>query len=110
MSEHPRKGGPAFDPVHPGEILREDILPELKSAGMSLVAFANHLKTTRQTIYDLINERRALTPEMAVRLGAAFGNSPRFWMNLQMNHDLWHASRNVRVAEVGKIETLIPLE
>lgn len=104
MTEYAREGGPAFPPAHPGEILREDILPELKKAGVSLAAFARHLRTTRQTVYDIINEKRAVTPDIALRLGAAFGNSPRFWMNLQTNFDLWHAARDREFSEITKLE------
>ena len=107
MTEHTRQDGPAV-PVHPGEILREDILPELKAGGLSLSAFAQHIGTTRQTVYDIINEKRALTPDIAVRLGAAFGNSPRFWMNLQTNYDLWHAVRKMNLAGITRLDTRAP--
>jgi addiction module HigA family antidote len=86
--------GPAFEPAHPGAILREDILPAL---GWPKARFAAHLGISRQTLYELLREERGVTAEMAVRLARAFGNSARFWLNLQSNHDAWHAERDKRI-------------
>lgn len=87
-------GGPAFPPSHPGEVLREDILPAL---GMTRSAFARHLKLSRNTLHEILRERRPVTLDVALKLGKALGNSARFWLSLQMNHDLWHAERASRV-------------
>lgn len=76
----------AFKPPHPGEYLREDILPTL---GMSAATFAAHLGVSRQAISNLMNERTGISVDMAVRLGQAFKNGARFWLSLQMQHDLW---------------------
>ncbi|MDX1402059.1 MAG: HigA family addiction module antitoxin [Kiloniellales bacterium] len=72
-------------PIHPGEILREDILPVL---GVSKTKLSQSLGISRQTLYDILNERQPVTAEMAVRFGKLFGNGARFWLNLQRNYDL----------------------
>jgi addiction module HigA family antidote len=86
--------GPAFKPAHPGEILREDVLPEL---GLSKVAFARHLGVSRNTLYKLLNEDQPVTVDVALRLGKAIGNGARFWLALQAQHDIWTAEREARV-------------
>ncbi|MDO4183562.1 MAG: HigA family addiction module antitoxin [Coriobacteriia bacterium] len=73
-------------PPHPGEFLREDYLPE---CGLSVAAFAARLGVSRQTANELVHERRAVSPEMALRLGKLFGTTPQYWLNLQRNVDLW---------------------
>ena len=75
-----------FMPPHPGEILRVDILPTL---GMSAAQLADHIDVSRQTISNLLNEKRGVSTVMAIRLGKAFKNGARFWLALQMQHDLW---------------------
>lgn len=74
--------------MHPGELLREDLLPDAKLTQPKL---AVELGVSRLTISELVNERRALSPDMAHRLGLYFGNSPDFWLNLQRKLDLWTA-------------------
>ena len=86
---------PSIDPVHPGEILREDILPALS---MSKTAVADALGISRQTLYDILNEKQPVTAEMAVRFGKLFGNGAGFWVNLQRIHDLALAERTVDVS------------
>ena len=76
---------PSMEPAHPGEILREDILPALS---VSKTAVADALGISRQTLYDILNEKQPVTAEMAVRFGKLFGNGARFWINLQRSHDL----------------------
>jgi addiction module HigA family antidote len=78
--------GLEFEPPHPGEYLREDILPAL---GMSVKDFAAHLGVSRQSMSEVIHERRGLSTDMAIRLGRALQNGARFWLALQMQHDLW---------------------
>ena len=88
--------------VHPGEILREDILPEIK---MSESKLAEHLNISRMTVNRLVNERQAVSPDMALRLGRLFGNSPDFWLNLQNAYDLKKAEHSMS-AELKKIRPL----
>ena len=91
----------SIDPVHPGEILREDVLPALS---MSKTAVAEALGISRQTLYDILNEKQPVTAEMAVRLGKLFGNGGSFWANLQRSHDLAVAERTVDVSGIPTLE------
>ena len=92
---------PSVDPVHPGEILREDVLPVLS---MSKTAVADALKISRQTLYDILNEKQPVTAEMAVRFGKLFGNGSNFWINLQRAYDLAIAQRSVDVSGIPTLE------
>lgn len=76
------------EPPHPGEILREDILPCLT---MTRAALAKHLGVSTRMLADLLAERRTVDRKLAQRLGRAFGHGARYWLGLQMQYDLWHA-------------------
>lgn len=98
-SEAPKRGLPA---THPGELLREDVLPALKAAGVAKTRVADDLGVSRRTLYDLLEEKQVVTPDMALRLGKYFGNAPEFWLNMQHAWDLERA--RVRLgAELEKI-------
>ena len=100
MSGNPLLAGLA--PTHPGEILREDILPAMSQ---SKTEIAKLLGISRQTLYDLIDEKQPVTPNMALRLGKLFGNSAAFWLNLQQEYDL--RTLEVKMAdELAAIPTL----
>jgi len=73
-------------PTHPGEMLREDFMPDYD---LSTTSMANALGVSRQTINEILKERRAISPAMALRLSRLFGNSPEFWLNVQHSWDLW---------------------
>lgn len=75
---------------HPGEYLREDIMPSLS---MTVTDLASHLGVGRVAISNLIHERYGISMDMAARLGQAFGQSTRFWATLQFEHDLWRAEQ-----------------
>ncbi|MCB9667422.1 MAG: HigA family addiction module antidote protein [Myxococcales bacterium] len=75
-------------PVTPGEILREEYLTPL---GMTQSELAKRMGVGVQTVNLLVNDRRSVTAETAVRLGHVFRTSPQFWMNAQVACDLWHA-------------------
>ncbi len=92
---------PSIEPVHPGEILREDVLPALP---MSKTAVAAALGISRQTLYDILNEKQPVTAETAVRFGKLFGNGAAFWINLQRSHDLAVAERTVDVSGIPTLE------
>ena len=92
---------PSVDPVHPGEILREDILPAL---ALSKTAVAETLGISRQTLYDFLNEKQSVTAEMAVRFGKLFGNGAGFRVNLQRIYDLALAKRAVDVSRIPTLE------
>ncbi|MBW2139435.1 MAG: HigA family addiction module antidote protein [Deltaproteobacteria bacterium] len=73
-------------PTHPGEMIREDFMPDFNLNGISLAAA---IGVSRQTVNELLRGRRAITPVMALRLSRLFGNSPEFWLNAQHARDLW---------------------
>ena len=89
-------------PTHPGVMLREDFLPEY---GLTVSGFARSLHVSRQTVHELLQERRSVSPEMALRLSRLFGNSPEFWLNAQREIDLWEATRNMK----GHLNHISPL-
>jgi len=89
-------------PTHPGEMLREDFLPDY---GLSVAGLAASLEVSRQTVNELLRERRSLSPEMALRLARLFGNSAEFWLNAQRAVDLWDAEQAIG-AEVERIKPL----
>ncbi len=90
----------SIKPMHPGELLREEILPDIS---MSKTAIAKALHISRQTLYDIINERQPVTAEMAVRFGKFFGNGPMLWINLQRTYDLAVAEQKI---DTSTIQTL----
>ncbi len=90
-------------PTHPGAMLREDFLPEF---GLSASTLANALAVSRQTVNELLRERRSLTPEMALRLARLFGNSPEFWLNAQREVDLREARQEIG-EELERIHPLV---
>ena len=80
-------------PTHPGTILKELYLDEL---GISITDFAEHIKVSRKAISAIVNGRKGVTPEMAMRFSRAFPNTtPESWVNLQRNYDLWHAEKSM---------------
>ena len=85
-------------PSHPGEIIRETILPSL---GMTIKDVAAHLGVSRAALSDLVHEKRSVSLDMARRLGQAFGNGPRFWLALQMQYDLWHAEHSAKAGRIA---------
>ncbi|MBA2401779.1 MAG: HigA family addiction module antidote protein [Bradyrhizobium sp.] len=84
-----RRGLP---PMHPGELLREEILPALDR---SKAEIARLLGVSRQTLYDVLKEKQPVTPVMALRLGKLCGNGPDLWLNLQKRYDLHLAEREL---------------
>ena len=92
-----------FIPSHPGELLRENIEGLREDAGVKLTLeeVAEGLGTTRKTLSAILNQRQAVTPEMALRLAAAFRNTTaEYWLTLQLRHDLAKAKESVSVADV----------
>ena len=89
-------------PTHPGEMIREDFLPDYD---LTVSSLAQALGVSRQSINEWLRERRAVSPEMALRLGRLFGNSPEFWLNAQRALDLWRAAETLK-QEVARIRPL----
>jgi len=87
--------------MHPGELLREDVLPALAKPKAEI---ADALGISRQTLYDLLNEKQGVTAEMALRLGKLCGNGPDLWLNLQRSHDLWKARQTVDVSGIPTLQ------
>lgn len=89
-------------PAHPGRILKNLYLSPL---GISNTKLAETLGVSRKAISQIVNERKAVTPDMALRLSVALPNtSPEFWLNLQKNYDLWQAAR-----DAGHLQNIQPL-
>jgi len=89
-------------PIHPGEMLREDVLPAL---GRPKTEIARLLGISRQTLYDILAERQPVTAQMAIRLGKLCGNGPDIWYNLQKRYDMAIARREL-AETVSQIPTL----
>ena len=88
--------------MHPGELLREDVLPALARPRAEV---ARLLGVSRQTLHAILTERSPVTPEMALRLGKLCGNGPELWLNLQARYDL-ERLRKAKRAEIAAIPTL----
>ena len=89
-----------LQPVQPGEMLREDVLPSL---GKSKTEIASLLGISRQTLFDILRERQPVTPAMALRFGKLLGNGPDLWSDLQRAYDLHVAEK-----QLGKVVAKIP--
>jgi len=94
--------GTGLPAMHPGELLREDILPAL---GRPRVEIAHLLRISRQALHAVLTERASVTPEMALRLGKLCGNGPELWLALQTRYDLERLRRE-KAAEIDAIPTL----
>ena len=89
------------DPIHPGEILRHDLMDPL---GITQKGLAGELKTSFRTINEIINGKRGVSPDMALRLAKHFGMSADFWLNAQKNYELQKAWQKNK-AIIKKIST-----
>jgi antitoxin HigA-1 len=92
-------------PVHPGEIIKKDILP---SVGLSVTAAAKALGVSRQMLHDILAERRPLSAIMCLKVSRLFGGSPEVWMRLQAAYDLKKAAQNKKVME--RVERIVPIK
>jgi addiction module HigA family antidote len=87
-------------PVHPGEVLREDVLPAL---GLSISEAARRLGVSRQQLHRILACTHPITTDMALRIGKFAGNGPELWLRMQQAYDLWHLERRME-GELSKIE------
>src|SRR5713101_2908399 len=90
-----------FAPVTPGEMLKEEFLVEY---GLSQNQLAKAIGISPNRIAEIINNRRRITADTALRLGLYFGNSPEFWLNLQAHYDLKLARRNLKPQMIARIK------
>ena len=100
MAEYVAKRNPKRCPSHPGALLRETILPALH---MSKIDVAKALDISRTQLYGILDEQKPVSPEVAVKLGTAFGDGPEVWLRMQANYDAWHAARETNVSKVKKL-------
>lgn len=98
----PSRGTRKRRPTHPAEFLRADFMPD---HGLTVSTLAKRLGVSRQTVNELLLERRSLSPEMALRLSRLFGNSAEFWLSAQQAVDLWDAQQAIK-DEVARITPL----
>lgn len=91
---------PDLPPLHPGEVLREDILPSLD---MSAQELARALGVTPPAFKAIVEEKKPVTPDVAIRLAKAFKPSAEFWLRLQAAYDLWHAGRTIDTSAIPKL-------
>jgi addiction module HigA family antidote len=92
----------SIEPAHPGEFLAEITIP---ATGKSKAEIARLLGVSRQTLYDVLGRKQAVTPDLAVRLGKLFGDGAMIWLRMQQSYDLWHAERRL-AEEIAKMPTL----
>jgi addiction module HigA family antidote len=78
-------------PTHPGELLREDVLPAL---GITQTELAKRLMVSRVTVSEILLEKRALSPDMAVRIGRLTNTTPESWLAMQQAVDLWEVNQH----------------
>jgi antitoxin HigA-1 len=97
-----RKNG--LPPVHPGEILKEDVLP---SVGLSVTAAAKALGVSRQMLHDILAERKPLSAVMCLKVSRLFGGSPEVWMRLQASYDLKRAAQDKKVMQ--RVARIVPV-
>ncbi len=90
---------PDIEPSHPGDI----IATGLEDTDIKRGDLAAALGISRNTLYKLLSRRQSVTAEMAVRLEAVWGGSAESWLNIQMDHDLWHAKRIVDTRQMKRM-------
>jgi addiction module HigA family antidote len=91
-------------PVHPGEIIKEDVLP---SAGLTVTAAAKALGVSRQMLHDILAQRKPLSAVMCLKLARLFGGSPEVWMRLQAAYDLKRTEQNKKVMK--RVARIVPV-
>jgi addiction module HigA family antidote len=89
-------------PTHPGEMLREDFMPD---SGLTASDLAKALGVSYQSVNRLLHEKQSVSPVMALRLSKLFGNSADFWLNAQRATDLWNAEQKYR-DDIDRIRTI----
>ena len=106
MEEYSVKRPLKRPPVHPGDILREDVLPALR---LSVSEAAGRLGVSRQQLHRVLACTHPITTDMALRIGKFAGNGPELWLRMQQAYDLWHLERRME-DELSKIEPVASVE
>src|SRR5437879_4259906 len=91
--------------IHPGEIIREDILPEI---GLSVTAAAKALGMSRQMLHDILAGRKPMSAVMCLKVARLFGSTPDFWMRLQADYDLKKAAQDKKVMQ--RVARIVPVK
>jgi addiction module HigA family antidote len=89
-------------PTHPGEVLREDVLPAL---GLTQTEFAKRLGVSRLSVSELLHEKRSLTPEMAARIGRLLNTTPESWLRMQEALNLWEVRQHPE-----RLKDIVPIK
>ena len=95
----------ALPPVHPGEIIKQDILP---SVGLSVTAAAKALGVSRQMLHDILAERKPLSAVMCLKVSRLFGSSPEVWMRMQATYDLKMAEQDEKI--MARVARIVPVK
>ena len=96
------KRDPNRCPTHPGALLRDEMIP---ATGRGKAEIASLIGISRQHLYDILNERKPVSPAVAVRLGKLFGDGAGVWTRMQAAYDTWHAEREEDVSAIPTIKT-----
>ena len=101
MTVHEAKREAKRAPTHPGFLLADAVIP---ATGRSKAEIARLLGISRQHLYDILNERKPVSPAVAVRLGKLFGNGAGLWIRMQAAYDTWQAEQEVDVSGIPTLE------
>ncbi len=93
----------SIEPTHPGEMLREIVLP---GTGRSKAEIARLLGVSRTTLYEVLGCRQPVTPGLAARLGKLFGNGPGLWVRMQAEHDVWRAEHDIDASAIEALPVI----
>jgi len=98
------KRDPKRYPTHPGALLREDVIP---ATGRTKTEIAQLLGISRQHLYDILRERKPVSPAIAVRLDKLFGDGAGVWVRMQAACDAWHAERKEDVSKIPALRAKV---
>lgn len=101
MTTYAAKRDASRAPTHPGFLLADTVIP---ATGRSKSEIAGLLGISRQHLYDILGEKKPVSPAVAVKLGKLFGNGSRLWLNMQSAYDAWHAEQDVDVSAIPTLE------